>query len=138
MFFTLFAKNKIKTFETHITVNNETNIQIANIKPNHLIKFIQNINSIKDTINHVIFESQIADQDFSNHVWVAFTISLVFCNSLFTLSNISILASIAIQIESIRPATEARVNVTHKSFITVKTTNIYINNEIEAANQANL
>jgi hypothetical protein len=58
--------------------------------------------------------------------------------SSFILSNISILASIAIPTERINQAIEAKVNTTHNDLIIVKTNAIYISKAIEDINQASL
>ncbi len=112
----LFAAKNISTLDTHITVNRETIIQIANIKPNPLIRLIQNTNRIIATMSPVTFESHIADHDFLNQVLAALVRDSHFFNSSLILSNIKILASIAIPIERISPAIEARVSVIHRIF----------------------
>jgi hypothetical protein len=89
-----------------------TSIQRANINQNPLIILIPNIKRIAATISPVIFASQIAENDLSNHVLTASLRSAHFLSSSFTLSNMSIFASIAIPIESTNPAIEARVNTT--------------------------
>ena len=117
VFLHLTAIVKSKTFEIHITVKSETIIQRPSIRPNHFIIFIPNINNIKATINQVKFESHIADQDFLNQISVEYNISFHFFNSSLTLSNIRILASIAIQIDKISHAIEAKVRTIQKTFI---------------------
>jgi len=119
-------------------VNNETTIQIASINQNHFIKFIQKINNITETINHVTFESQIADHDFLNHTSVEFNILFHFFNSSFILSKIRILASIAIQRDKINQAIEARVKTIQRDLTSDNIIITYIKSEIDAANQDNL
>jgi hypothetical protein len=77
-----------------------------------------NINATK---NQVTFESQIADQDFLNQILLASKRFFHHFISSLILSNISILASIAIQIDNIRPAIDARVNVIPSHLIMAKT-----------------
>ena len=111
---------------------------MISIRPNHLIKFIPNINKTKATINQVTLLSHIADQDFLNHILVASSRSLPFFSSSLTLSKISILASIAIPIESISHAIEARVKTTPKLLTIDKTITIYKAKAIEAITHDNL
>jgi hypothetical protein len=132
LFFTTFANNNIKTRLIHITEKRETIIQIARINPNHLIKLIPKINKITATINHVTLLSQIADQDFLNHIFVASIKFFQFFISSFTLSNIKILASIAIPILSIKPAIDASVRVIQIDFTIISTITIYKNSDKEA------
>jgi hypothetical protein len=96
------------------------------------------MNNIIATINHVTFESQIADHDFLNQITVASFKSFHHFNSSLILSKIRILASIAIPIERINQAIEARVKTTHKLFIIDNINAIYINNATADINQANL
>ncbi|MDF1682644.1 MAG: hypothetical protein P1U46_02725 [Patescibacteria group bacterium] len=124
--------------DINITVKSETTIQSQSISQKPFIRFIQNINNINATINQVIFESHIAVQDFLNHISVAESISLPFFNSSLTLSNISIFASIAIQIESIRPAIEAKVSTIEKIFTINNIAKTYKNKDIDANNHDNL
>gem|GEM_PF-621264 len=118
-----FQIDKIKTLLTRIAVIKLTIIQIPNIKPNHLIIFTQKINKIIEIISPVILESHIADQELSNQICIDFFLSCfkLFLNSSFILSKIKILASIAIPIDKISPATEARVKIFQKDFITTST-----------------
>jgi hypothetical protein len=132
------AKSTSNILDIHIAENNETIIQIASINQNHLIIFIPNINKINATINQVTFESQIADQDFLNHITVESFKFFHSFNSSFILSKIRILASIAIPTESISHAIDARVNTTQSHLIIVKTIAIYISKATADINQANL
>jgi len=131
-------KAKIKILLIHIAENNDTIIHIANINQNHLIILTQNINNINEIISHVTFESHIADHDFSNQILDELIILFHCFNSSLILSKINILASIAIPIDSINPAIEANVNVTHKNLIIDNVITIYNINAIEATNQDNL
>lgn len=109
--------------DTHIAVNNETIIQIANIAQNHFIKFIQNMNNISAIKSQVIFESQIADQELLNHISNESFILFHKASSAFILSKIRIFASIAIHIDSISHAIDAKVN-TIPNIFTINKTNI--------------
>jgi hypothetical protein len=100
-----------------------------------LIRLIPNIYNIIATKNHVTLESQIADHDFLNQILDASRRFFHQFNSSLILSNINILASIAIQIDNIRPAIEASVKVTSKDLIIAKIKHIYMNNDNEAINQ---
>jgi len=83
-----------------------------------LIILTQNIYNIIEIIIHVKFESQIAVHDLSNQFLTAISNFTLAFNSSLILSNISILASIAIQTDKINHATEASVNTTQKDLIT--------------------
>ncbi|MDP3380792.1 MAG: hypothetical protein Q8S84_04660 [bacterium] len=96
------------------------------------------MNKISATNNQVIFESQIADQDHLNHIFIDSVILFQFLNSSFNLSNINIFASIAIQTDNISQATEAKVNTIPKDLTIAKTNNIYINKAIADINPDNL
>jgi len=115
-----------------MAVNKLTIIHSHIISQNHLIIFIQKINKIKAIIRPVRLLSHIADQDLPNHSSTDF---LSLCPSLILsliLSKISIFASIAIPIESINQAIEARVKTTQNAF-TIASNNItYIRSDIEA------
>ena len=74
-------------------------------------------------MNPVRLLSQIADHDFLNHLLLASLSEVVFLNSSFILSNISIFASIVIPIESMSHATEASVR-TIPSVLIIDNTNI--------------
>ena len=115
------ARNKINILETHIAVKSETTIQIASIAQNHFIIFIPKINKISATKSQVIFESQIAVQECLNQVFIASFIFFHCWNSYFILSNIRIFASIAIQIDIINQAIEARVKTIQSAFTINKT-----------------
>jgi hypothetical protein len=134
----IFQSNAIKILLINITENRLTIIQIANIKPNHFIIFTQKINSIIEIISHVTFESHIADHDFTNQILIDFSKLFHIFNSSFILSNISILASIAIPIDKISPAIDAKVKTIHNNFIIDKTKTIYISKAIEAIKPDNL
>jgi len=134
----LLAAKKIRILEIHITEKSETIIQIANINPNPLIKLIQKINRIIATISPVTFESQIADQDFLNQILAALAIFSHLLSSSLILSNIKILASIAIPIERIKPAIEARVRVIQRTLIIVRIIATYNRRAIEARKPDNL
>ena len=82
----------------------------------------------------VTFESHIADHDFLNPTFAALLIFSQADISSLILSNISILASIAIPIERIRPATEARVSVTQRSLTIDRIIATYIRRATEAKN----
>jgi hypothetical protein len=138
LFLILSANSIIKTLDIHIAENKETTIQIASINQNHLIKLIPKIYKIIATKNQVRFESQIADQDFLNQILLASIKSLPFLSSSLILSKIRIFASIAIPIDNINHATEAKVRVTQNDFIIVKTITTYKNNEIEDIKPENL
>jgi len=97
-----------------------------------LIIFTQNINNIRATISHVKLESQMAVHDFLNPIVVASSNFFHFFTSSLILSNISIFASIAIPIDRIKPAMDARVRTIHNVFIIVSTNIIYINKLIDA------
>jgi len=76
---------------------------------------------MKATINPVICPSHIALNDCSNPSFKALSIFAPSLISSFILSKISIFASIAIPIERIRPAIEARVRIIPKNFTTART-----------------
>jgi hypothetical protein len=96
------------------------------------------MNKIIATIRPVTLESQIADQDFLNQILAEFIIFSQDSNSSLILSKISIFASIAIQIESIKPAIEARVRVIQRTFTIAKIITTYKINAIEARKPDNL
>lgn len=129
-----FAATKMRILEIHITEKSETNIPIASMSPNHLIKLIPNIYKIIATIRPVTFESHIAVHDFLNHILAALLIFSQAVSSSLILSKIKILASIAIPIDKIKPATEARVRVTHRNFMTDNIIATYISSATEAKN----
>jgi len=136
MKFTLFldtcAARNTNILLTQYTEKSETNIPKPSINQNPLIRLIPKMNSISATMNPVRLLSQIADQDFLKPSLLACLSEVVFLNSSLILSNIRILASIAIPIDSINPATEARVK-TIPSVLTIDNTNItYINSDIDA------
>jgi hypothetical protein len=83
---------------------------------NPLIRFIPNTKRMRATIRPVIFASQIAENDLSNHIFTDSRIVFHCLSSSFTLSNMRIFASIAIPIERTKPAIEARVRTTQNCF----------------------
>jgi hypothetical protein len=80
----------------------------------------------------VKLESQIADHDFLNQTSVESKTVSHFFNSSLILSNINIFASIAIHIDKIKPAIEAKVKVIHKTLTIDNIITIYKNNAIDA------
>jgi hypothetical protein len=115
-------------------VKSDNIIQIASINPKPFIIFIQKIKSIIAVINHVKFESQIADQDSLNHEPVASKIVSPSFNFSLILSKIKIFASIAIHIDNITQAIEAIVNTTQKNLTTANIKIAYIISAKEAIN----
>ena len=67
-------------------------------------------------IIQVIFESKIAENEFLNHSLKDVLIFFQSFNNSFVLSNISMFESIAIQIDKIIQAIEARVITIQRSF----------------------
>ena len=100
----------------NIALNKLTTSQTQSINPNHLIIFTQKMNRISATMIQVIFESQIADHDFSNHSLIALSNFCPEAIASLILSNIKIFASIAIQTESISPAIPANVRTIQNAF----------------------
>lgn len=136
--FNIIESHNRKTLETYIAVKREITIHIQSINQNHLIILIQKINSISETNNHVKLESQIADQDLLNHISVESRRLFHFLISSFILSNMRIFASIAIQIDKINHAIDARVNTNQKNLTTVKTKITYKINAIDDISPDNL
>jgi hypothetical protein len=135
---TACASNINNTLLIHIAENSDTIIPRANIRPNPLIRFTQNINNIIATINHVKFESQIADHDCLKPIAVASLSFFHFVISTLILSNIRIFASIAIPIDNIKPAIDASVNTIQSVLIIDNTITTYKNKATEATKPHNL
>jgi hypothetical protein len=132
------AKSTNKILEIHIAENKETTIHKPSINQKPLIIFIPNMYKIIATITHVTCESHIADHDSLNHIAVD-SCNVFHCfNSSFTLSKIRILASIAIPMDKINQAIEAKVNTTQNNLIIVNTIAIYISNATADITQASL
>jgi hypothetical protein len=98
--------------------------QSHNINQNHLIIFIPKTKSIIEVINQVKCVSQIADQDLSNHFFTALSSLCQSANSSLILANINMFESIAIHIDSISQAIEARVKVIQIAFTKASTSNV--------------
>jgi hypothetical protein len=121
-----------KILETHIAENRETIIPIQSITQNPLIRFIQNMKRITAETNEVTCESQIADHDFSNQIFMDFITSVFALNSSLDLSKINILASIARPMESINHAIEDRVSTIQLNLTIVRTSIRYPKSAIHA------
>jgi len=82
--------------------------------------------------------SHIADHDFLNQTSTESAIFFHDFNSSLILSKINIFASIAIPIDNISHAIDARVKTVQNTFTTVRTSITYINRETEAIKPDNL
>ena len=126
----VLARSRIKSLEIKNTENKLTIIHSARMNPNHLIRFIQNIKRIMATMRPVMFASQMAEKDLSNHILCASLRVFPFLISSFILSKIKILASIAIPIERTSHAILASVRTIQNCFNIASVITIYVKRAI--------
>ena len=106
----------------------------ANVKANPLIKDVENINKIAQTIKEFKLLSLIEGQALLNPSLIDKLKSLPLLISSFILAKIKILASTAIPMDRINPPIPAKVSVTGTNLNRERVSATYITSAIDANN----